>query len=444
MNRRKFLSILTMVALIVTMVVPALGASGDGEGSAKWPANINISESTLETSSYQLGDVKEFSIGYYPANMTGAVIEADRHIEITGPEEVTSFQFSEDKGNTWQPIDKFEGNIKITTTTEHKVRAAFHEEGEYTIRLWMTDDEGVVVKESVKNIYVSEEGIYVRPNAPAELKETENKLVFQWQYNANKTVKYNFYIDGEKVNTEAISEKMYDASAYADRFTPGTHYVSVSSVLVKNNTLLEKVESAPITMEYKVEETTTNPEITTTDETTTTEESTTNPETTTEDLPTNQETTTEENVTNPETTTVGEATTDSETTTAVEPTTKGETTTKVPSTATAKPTTKAPASGKLKLAKGKVIKASKKATAKKVKITFKKIKKAKFYEVQICRDKKFRKKNTIKKTVKKTNCTFKKLKARKRYYVRVRAGAKVNGKKVFGKWSSKKRVQLKK
>lgn len=422
MNRRKFLSILTMVALIVTMVVPALGASGDGEGSAEWPANINISESTLETSSYQLGDVKEFSIGYYPANMTGAVIEADRHIEITGPEEVTSFQFSEDKGNTWQPIDKFEGNIKITTTTEHKVRAAFHEEGEYTIRLWMTDDEGVVVKESVKNIYVSEEGIYVRPNAPAELKETENKLVFQWQYNANKTVKYNFYIDGEKVNTEAISEKMYDASAYADRFTPGTHYVSVSSVLVKNNTLLEKVESAPITMEYKVEETTTNPEITTTDETTTTEESTTNPETTT----------------------VGEATTDSETTTAVEPTTKGETTTKVPSTATAKPTTKAPASGKLKLAKGKIIKASKKAMAKKVKITFKKIKKAKFYEVQICRDKKFRKKNTIKKTVKKTNCTFKKLKAKKRYYVRVRAGAKVNGKKVFGKWSSKKRVQLKK
>ena len=82
--------------------------------------------------------------------MTGAVIEADRHIEITGPEEVTSFQFSEDKGNTWQPIDKFEGNIKITTTTEHKVRAAFHEEGDYTIRLWMTDDEGVVVKESVK------------------------------------------------------------------------------------------------------------------------------------------------------------------------------------------------------------------------------------------------------------------------------------------------------
>ena len=56
MNRRKFLSILTIAALIVTMVVPALGASGDGEGSAEWPANINISESTLETSSYQLGD----------------------------------------------------------------------------------------------------------------------------------------------------------------------------------------------------------------------------------------------------------------------------------------------------------------------------------------------------------------------------------------------------
>lgn len=456
MNQRKFFAIITMIAVMITTVIPALGASGDGTGSAEWPANINISESTLETSSYQFGDVKEFQMGYYPENSSGAVIEANRHIEITGPAAVTDFEFSEN-GETWKPIGEFEGKIRITTTTIHRARVAFHQEGAYTLRLWITDDGGELIKESRKEIYVSAEGIYVRPNAPTDLKEAESKLSFTWQYNANKEVKYNFYIDDQKVNVEEITLNQYDASEFKDKLIPGVHKISVTSVLVKENAVMSKVESAPITIEYIVEAPSTEPESTSETETVTEENTTTGADTTKSEETTSEvESTTKEDTTPDVTPATGETSTpDADETTGEsittgtpvatpESTTAGTATEKITTTAPSgvKVTTAAP--NNIKLAKGKIIKASKKAASKKIKITFKKIKKATAYEVQICKNKKFKKRNITKKTVKKNKCVFKKLKANKRYYVRVRAVAFSNGKKNYGKWSSKKRIKLKK
>lgn len=420
MNGKKFLSILTIIAVVLTTVIPVLGESGDGTGGTEWPANINISESSLEATSYKLGDVKEFEIGYYPANSSGAVIEAVRHIEITGGAEVTDFAFSEDR-TTWKPISEFEGNIKITTTTVHKVRAAFPKEGKYTIRFWMTNSDGEFIIESKKEIYVSDgenDGdagyICVVPSAPTDLAET-TKYVFLWNYNSNKTVKYNFYIDDEKINDEEISLNQYDASG-CDKFTPGVHTISVTCVLVKNNVVMHKVESAPVTIEYTVEGQSTETE-----------------SGTTAVAPTETES---------DTTVVAPTETESNTTVVV-PTETEIKTTAVPTTTTVKPSATKPTT-KISLTKGKLYKVSKKASAKKVKVTFKRIKKATSYEVQICSNKKFKKKNTVKKIVKTNKCTFRKLKPNKIYYVRVRAVRVVKGKTIRGKWSNKQRIKLKK
>lgn len=88
------------------------------------------------------------------------------------------------------------------------------------------------------------------------------------------------------------------------------------------------------------------------------------------------------------------------------------------------------------LARTTVQTVSKKKAEKKVKITFKKIKGAKKYQIQISTTKKF-KKVLVKKTVKKVKVTItsKKLKNKKKLYVRVRAvGAK--------KWSKVKKVKI--
>lgn len=91
---------------------------------------------------------------------------------------------------------------------------------------------------------------------------------------------------------------------------------------------------------------------------------------------------------------------------------------------------------------------SKKLSAKKVKISIKKINSAKGYVVQISKSYNFTKKKILAtKTVKKTSFTVnsKNLKNKKKLYVRVRA-YRINekGEKVYSKWSNVKSVKIKK
>ena len=78
----------------------------------------------------------------------------------------------------------------------------------------------------------------------------------------------------------------------------------------------------------------------------------------------------------------------------------------------------------------------------KLKATWKKLTNVSGYQIQYATNKKFKKAKS--KTVKSTSVTLKKLKKKKTYFVRVRAYILANGKKVYGKWSSVKKVKIKK
>lgn len=97
--------------------------------------------------------------------------------------------------------------------------------------------------------------------------------------------------------------------------------------------------------------------------------------------------------------------------------------------------------------KTKIIKIKKKKSSKKIKLTLKKVKKVKGYQVQYSISKKFKKgkKKTKKITKKKRKITInlKKLKKRKKYYVRVRTYIVVNNKKIYSKWTKRKIVRFK-
>ena len=183
------------------------------------------------------------------------------------------------------------------------------------------------------------------------------------------------------------------------------------------------------------------------EETTTSE--TTTPETTTPEV-TTPETTVPESTTSAETTTEP-STTQNETTEA--PTTpKADETTKVPETTskqditTAAPTIKVKAPAKAKVAKV----TAKKKSAAKAKLTLKKIKGVKGYQVAVYKSKKTAKKNKkalVKKFVKKVKVTVKskKLKNKKTLYVKARAyKIDTKGNKVYGKWSKAKKIKIKK
>ena len=92
-----------------------------------------------------------------------------------------------------------------------------------------------------------------------------------------------------------------------------------------------------------------------------------------------------------------------------------------------------------KQVKLKTVKALKKG---KIKATWKKLTNVSGYQIQYAPNKKFKK--AKRKTVKSTSVTIKKLKKKKTYFVRVRAYKLADGKKVYGKWSSVKKVKIKK
>ena len=94
--------------------------------------------------------------------------------------------------------------------------------------------------------------------------------------------------------------------------------------------------------------------------------------------------------------------------------------------------------GKVKITKAKNVK------TKKLTVKWKKVSKAKGYQIQIASNKKFTKGKKTK-TLSKTTYSFKKLKKNMYYYVRVRAYVyNSNHKKVYGSWSAVKKVKIKK
>lgn len=103
--------------------------------------------------------------------------------------------------------------------------------------------------------------------------------------------------------------------------------------------------------------------------------------------------------------------------------------------------------GKVKVQRVKIKKATKKKSAKKVKITLKKLKGVKKYQIKISKSKSFKKKNVIvTRTVKKATFVIKnkKLKNRKKLYVKARAIKVVKGTTYYGKWSKKKKILIRK
>ncbi len=89
------------------------------------------------------------------------------------------------------------------------------------------------------------------------------------------------------------------------------------------------------------------------------------------------------------------------------------------------------------------LKSVKVVSKKVIRVKWKKVKKAKGYQIKISKNKKFTKARKI--NVNKNACTkkIKKLKAGTKYFIKVRAFSKSKGKKVYGKWSKTLSVRTK-
>ena len=323
--------------------------------------------------------------------------------------------------------------------------------------------------------------------APIGLTYAGNKdlpYYFAWQTPSSDIENYNVYVDGVFAGSSVNSSINLTADVFANG--NGDYTVSVRSVkngkmsaatqityTFKDGTGSKPTTVAPVTTVAPTEKTTTVEPVTTqapTEKATTVDQPTqvTTTQAPTTVAPTEKATTAVPTTQAPTTVAPTEkATTAVPTTqapTTVAPTEKATTvvpTTQTPTTiapsetgTTTKPETskETPTVSKtgivttktvqtVKVPKVKIKKATKKRSAKKLKVTLKTAKGVKGYQVMISTSKKFKKAKV--KNYKKAKFTIKKLKANKKYFIRVRAYKVVNGEVYYGKWSNRK-VKLKK
>ena len=284
--------------------------------------------------------------------------------------------------------------------------------------------------------------------APIGLTYAGNKdlpYYFAWQAPSSDIENYNVYVDGVFAGSSVNSSINLTADVFANG--NGDYTVSVRSVkngkmsaatqityTFKDGTGSKPTTVAPVTTVAPTEKTTT---VAPTTQAPTTVAPT---EKATTVVPTTQAPTT---VAPTEKATTVVPTTQTPTTIALSETgttTKPETSKETPTVSkTGIVTTKTVQT--VKVPKVKIKKATKKRSAKKLKVTLKTAKGVKGYQVMISTSKKFKKAKV--KNYKKAKFTIKKLKANKKYFIRVRAYKVVNGEVYYGKWSNRK-VKLKK
>ena len=381
---KKLISIVTIMAMLVVMIIPAWADGGDNTGDDNFGAAIYVKKDGVE-GAYTLGTAKEFKLEFWASGIVGKQVV--RTVSVTGDNQVSSIEYKD--GGEWYDISGFNKEMTIASNDlDRTIRVVFDKEGRYTISYGLVNTEGQDVVKDQLNIEIADGQIKI-------VKETET---------TTSAV--------AETTTTAVAETT--TTATAETTTPAT---------AETTTVATAETTTPVAVE------TTTPAAAET--TTPAAVETTTPVAVETTTPAVVETTTSEAV---ETTTP--AVVETTTSAAVETTTTtAKTTTVAPTpTTTAKVTkTQKPTAQKVSVGNTRITKIVK--TKKSAKVIYKKIAKVSGYQLQLSRSSKFKK--AVTKTTKKISYKFKKLKANKKYYVRVRGYVKTSNGTTYGKWRKK-------
>ena len=373
---KKLISIVTIMAMLVVMIIPAWADGGDNTGDDNFGAAIYVKKDGVE-GAYTLGTAKEFKLEFWASGIVGKQVV--RTVSVTGDNQVSSIEYKD--GGEWYDISGFNKEMTIAgNDLDRTIRVVFDKEGRYTISYGLVNTEGQDVVKDQLNIEIADGQIKI-------VKETET-------------------------TTSAVAETT--TTVAAETTTPATAETT-TPVAVETTTPVAVETTTPATAETTTPvavETTTPVAVETT---TPVVVETTTPVTVETTTPAVVETTTSAAV---------ETTTTTAKTTTVAPTPT--TTAKV--TKTQKPTAQKVSVGNTRITK--IVK-----TKKSAKVIYKKIAKVSGYQLQLSRSSKFKK--AVTKTTKKISYKFKKLKANKKYYVRVRGYVKTSNGTTYGKWRKK-------
>ena len=159
---KKLISIVTIMAMLVVMIIPAWADGGDNTGDDNFGAAIYVKKDGVE-GAYTLGTAKEFKLEFWASGIVGKQVV--RTVSVTGDNQVSSIEYKD--GGEWYDISGFNKELTIAgNDLDRTIRVVFDKEGRYTISYGLVNTEGQDVVKDQLNIEIADGQIKI-------VKETE-------------------------------------------------------------------------------------------------------------------------------------------------------------------------------------------------------------------------------------------------------------------------------
>ena len=163
---KKLISIVTIMAVLVVMIIPAWADGGDNTGDDNFGAAIYVKKDGVE-GAYTLGTAKEFKLEFWASGIVGKQVV--RTVSVTGDNQVSSIEYKD--GGEWYDISGFNKEMTIASNDlDRTIRVVFDKEGRYTISYGLVNTEGQDVVKDQLNIEIADGQIKI-------VKETETTTV---------------------------------------------------------------------------------------------------------------------------------------------------------------------------------------------------------------------------------------------------------------------------
>ena len=159
---KKLISIVTIMAMLVVMIIPVWADGGDNTGDDNFGAAIYVKKDGVE-GAYTLGTAKEFKLEFWASGIVGKHVV--RTVSVTGDKQVSSIEYKD--GGEWYDISGFNKEMTIAgNDLDRTIRVVFDKEGRYTISYGLVNTEGQDVVKDQLNIEIADGQIKI-------VKETE-------------------------------------------------------------------------------------------------------------------------------------------------------------------------------------------------------------------------------------------------------------------------------
>ncbi len=225
---KKLISIVTIMAMLAVMVIPAWADGGDNTGDDNFGAAIYVKKDGVE-GAYTLGTAKEFKLEFWASGIVGKQVV--RTVSVTGDNQVSSIEYKD--GGEWYDISGFNKEMTIAgNDLDRTIRVVFDKEGRYTISYGLVNTEGQDVVKDQLNIEIADGQIKI-------VKETETTTSAVAETTTTATAETTTTATAETTTTAAAETTTTTAKAttVATAETTTTAAAEITTTTAKTTTV---------------------------------------------------------------------------------------------------------------------------------------------------------------------------------------------------------------